>query len=279
MGIINEELARKSKENSSFREYAKGSATSEYNAVIAEAAKQIENAKSKVSDEGKARLDSLLARYAANYANWINESNKNGAGHVSIMVAGASNYNMRAQEKYLNRERTLMAEYEDIRNIENKIWAIVNGDKIIKSDDANAVEKLKEKLEKAQAEHQGYKAYNVEARKEGKEPLAAYVLQNSNGRIKGIKDRIAHLERIAKAAAETTIEEQTSEINGIQIVDNLEAQRLQIIFPDKPNAEVRGELKKNGFRWCPTNGAWQKYRSSEAKKIAENIINKLVQEV
>lgn len=275
MDLINEELARRSKENYSFTDYIPGSATAEYNKVIADATEQIENAKLKVSEEGKQRLDNLLDRYKINYANWINKSNSNGANHVSIMISGASNYNMKAHEKYLSRERSLMAEYDEIMEIDNKIWSIVNGDNIIKSDDVNAICKLKEKLLKAQEEHQGYKDYNIKARKEGKEALPAYVLANSNGRIKGIKDRVEHLERIAKAAAETTAEEQTTEINGIQIIDNLEAQRLQIIFPDKPDLNTRTELKKHGFRWCPTNSAWQRYRSPEAETAAKEIVNKL----
>lgn len=272
--MINEELARRNKENYSFSEYTPGSATAEYNAVVAEAAKKIEKAKLKVSPEGQARLDKLLESYKVNYANWINKSNKNGAGHVSVMIAGPSNYNMRAHEKYLNRERALWAEYDEIKDIDNKIWSIVNGDKIIKSDDVNAIEKLKEKLARALEEHEGYKAYNVKARKEGKPALQPYVLQNSNGRIKGIKDRIAHLEKLAAKAGITPQIKIIPEIqtNGIKIIDNLEAQRLQIIFPGKPDAVIREKLKSHGFRWAPSNGAWQIYRSSEAIRIAREIV-------
>ena len=59
------------------------------------------------------------------------------------------------------------------------------------------VAEIKEKLQKAEEEHKGYKDYNIKARKEGKEKLSSYVLQNSNARIKAIKDRIIKLERIA----------------------------------------------------------------------------------
>jgi len=273
--MINEELARRSKENYSFSDYVAGSATAEFNAVIADAAEQIETAKANVSDEGKARLEKLLESYTRNYANWINKSNANGAGHVSVMIAGPSNYNMNKHNKWMEKESKLWAEYDEIKDIESKIYAIVNGDKIIKSDDENAIEKLNEKLAKALEEHQGYKDYNAKARKEKTQPLAPYVLANSNGRIKAIRDRIAHLERLAVKAEATPIEERTIETNGIKIVDNIEAQRLQIIFDGKPSAETRNELKKNGFRWCPTNGAWQSYRSSSKVEIAKKIISNL----
>lgn len=272
--MINEELARRAKENMSFSDYKPGSATAEYNEVITEVKAKIDAAKLKVSHEAQEKLDRLYERYCIKYANWINSYNRNGANHVSVMISGASNYNMKAHEKYLKREGKLWEEYDDIKNIGHKISAIVAGDKIIKSDDTNAIDKLKEKLTKALEEHQAYKDYNVKARKEGKEQLMPYVLQNSNGRIKNIKDRIKHLERIAEKAANTTTEELTTEINGIQIIDNLELQRVQIIFPGKPDASIRTELKKNGFKWAPSQCAWQNYRNTRNLDKAKEIVNK-----
>lgn len=271
--MINEQLARRAKENISFSDYKPGSATAEYNAAISAVAAKIEAAKTKVSPEAQERLNSLLDWYTKKYAEWINNYNRNGANHVSIMISGASNYNVRAHEKYLKREETLWAEYEQFKNIDYKISVIVSGDKIIKSDDANALDKLREKLTKAQEEHQAYKDYNAKARKEGKETLAPYVLQNSNSRIKSIKDRITRLERMATQAAATTIEERTTEINGVEVIDNIEANRVQIIFPSKPDADTRTQLKKNGFKWAPSQNAWQNYRNERNLRIAKDIIN------
>lgn len=269
--MINEELARRSKENMSFGDYKAGSATAEYNAVIQDAAEQVERAKAKVSPEAQERLDKLLSWYKSAYAGWINKSNANGAGHVSAMISGPSGFNHRKHEKYMAREGKLWEEYSNISDISSHISKIITGDRIIKSDDANAIEKLQEKLAKAQAEHQEYKDYNAKARKEGKGPLPAYVLSNSNGRLKNIKDRIAHLERLAKNAEATPQIE--TEINGVRIIDNLEAQRLQMFFDGKPDAEIRKELKSNGFRWTPSIGAWQRYRNYNAMATAERIAN------
>ena len=267
--MINESLARQAKENMSHDSYKDGSATSEFNRYIADVKEQIEHAKTKVSEEGKQRLDNLLIRHTTEYANWINKYNANGAGHVSSFISGAANYDMRRHQKYLNKLDKLFAEYDKIKDISSQIHAIVTGDKIIKSDDKNAVEKLQEKLAKAQEEHQGYKDYNINARKEKKPALPAYVLSNSNGRIKAIKDRLARLERLA-AVAEVTPKIET-EINGVKIVDNMEAQRLQMFFDGKPSAEIRKELKSNGFRWTPSAGAWQCYRNHHAMTKAERI--------
>ena len=97
MCIINESLAKRAKENMSFSNYAEGSATAEYNAVMQDAKEKIESAKSKVSDEGKERLDKLFERYASTYAAWVNKYNANGSKHVSQMICGAGNYKMVGQ--------------------------------------------------------------------------------------------------------------------------------------------------------------------------------------
>ena len=274
MSIINEESARRAKENMSFSDYTPGSATAEFNAEIAEVAARIEKAKSKVSPEAQVKLDNLLASYASRYANWINKKNSSGAGHVSVMICGPSNYNMSKHNKYLSREGKLWEEYEEFKNIYNRIDSIVTGDRIIKSNDVNAIDKLKEKLANAQEEHAKYKDYNAKSRKEGTQSLPAYVLANSNGRIKGIKDRIARLERLAtQETTEVIIETESTGTEGVRIVDNVEACRLQIFFNGKPSAEVRTALKRNGFRWTPSIGTWQSYRNENAKRAAQQIVS------
>ena len=192
MGIINEDLARRNKENMSFSDYKAGSETAEFNAVIADAAAKIEKAKCKVSPEAQERLDNLLSSYTRNYANWINKRNASGAGHVSVMIAGPANYNMRAHEKYLNRERKIWEEYEQFKNIEWKISSIVNGDKVIRSDDKNAVEKIKAKiatLEAAPPDRWGYNKTEIRRLKERLLQLAPeeFAEQQASITVNGVK--------------------------------------------------------------------------------------------
>jgi frataxin-like iron-binding protein CyaY len=267
--IINEELAKRSKENMSFNDYKQGSATQEYNETVAEVAEKVNKAKENISIEASAKLDNLLLWFKKSYANWINKHNANGAKHVSVMISGASNYNMNKHNKYVSREDKLWEEYNEIMGVYSKIDTIINSDKIIKSTDKNALEKLRDKLEKAETEHQGYKEYNKQAKKEGKELYPSYVLQNSNGRIKNIKDRIAQLEKIEELKKVESKKE--IEINGVKIIDNLELNRLQMIFDGKPSEEVRKQLKQNGFRWSPSNGAWQRFRGYDAERKAQMI--------
>ena len=85
----------------------------------------------------------------------------------------------------------------------------------------------------------------------------SYMLTNSLSRIKSMKNRIKTLETVISS------ENQETEYNGLKVVKNFEAERLQLIFEGKPSDEIRGALKANGFRWSPKNNAWQ-------RKLTEN---------
>ena len=80
--------------------------------------------------------------------------------------------------------------------IDSKIDKIIYSKKIIKSTDSDALDKLKEKLAEEQKAHDEMISYNKQARKDKKEVYPAYILSNSNQRIKNIKDRISQLEKL-----------------------------------------------------------------------------------
>ena len=58
-----------------------------------------------------------------------------------------------------------------------------------------------------------------------------------------------------------------------KVVENTEIMRLQIIFDGKPDPEVRTVLKKNGFKWAPSQGAWQRLLNTSAR-YALNCVRK-----
>jgi hypothetical protein len=57
------------------------------------------------------------------------------------------------------------------------------------------------------------------------------------------------LAQIQQAQSEETTETLFPE--RVRLVDNVEANRLQIFFPEIPAESLRRELKQNGFRWSP----------------------------
>ena len=61
------------------------------------------------------------------------------------------------------------------------------------------------------------------------------------------------------------------EFEGGKVEANAEANRLQILFEEKPDAATREELKSNGFRWSPKAEAWQRQLTDNAYRSADYI--------
>ena len=97
------------------------------------------------------------------------------------------------------------------------------------------------------------------------QPYPQFSLANNSAEIRRIKVRI---EKLKATAQNVTIK--TPFASGT-IVDNVEENRLQILFDDKPDADTRTKLKSHGFRWSPRNGAWQRMRSNAATYYAKQI--------
>ena len=62
---------------------------------------------------------------------------------------------------------------------------------------------------------------------------------------------------------------ETTDANGVTIRENVDENRLQIIFPGKPSAEARAILKSHGFRWSPMQTAWQRQLNNSARWSAQ----------
>lgn len=100
-------------------------------------------------------------------------------------------------------------------------------------------------------------------------PFAPFQISNNNANIKRVRDRITSL---GQRPTETT----EHQIGQVRIVENAEANRLQMFFPGKPADDIRKALKSAGFHWSPTEGAWQRQISNAARWYAEQVAGKLV---
>lgn len=80
------------------------------------------------------------------------------------------------------------------------------------------------------------------------------------------------------AAEEATTEEETATvtINGetAEVIRNKDEMRLQLIFEGKPDGDTRDKLKSNGFRWAPSQGAWQRLLNSNSEYALRRITDK-----
>ena len=59
------------------------------------------------------------------------------------------------------------------------------------------------------------------------------------------------------------------------MVENTEKMRLQLFFEGKPEPEVREVLKSNGFKWAPSQGAWQRQLTSNARYALQSVIKRM----
>ena len=89
---------------------------------------------------------------------------------------------------------------------------------------------------------------------------------DNRANIRRMKERLEDLQdQIEEEAIEY-------EINGTRVLENLEENRLQIIFESKPEDEVRTRLKENGFKWARNEGAWQRPLNDGARFAAERTL-------
>jgi len=103
--------------------------------------------------------------------------------------------------------------------------------------------------------------------------FASYQLQNNGANIKRMEKRIAQLRAAEAARIAAGGEEKRTAYQGLcEVVENFEENRLQIIFDGKPSAEVRSDLKGNGFRWAPSQEAWQRQLNNGARYAATRFL-------
>ena len=96
--------------------------------------------------------------------------------------------------------------------------------------------------------------------------FADFTIRNNGANIRRLKKRLESVARLKS----TPTKEYT--IGEVRIVENTEANRLQVFFPEKPSETARKELKSNGFRWASIAACWQSYLNERQKYRIERIL-------
>lgn len=100
-----------------------------------------------------------------------------------------------------------------------------------------------------------------------------YQLSNNLAEIKRLQARVRQVE-----AKQARVEEGTEAkrvVNGVEVIEANADDRLRLVFDGKPPRETIQLLKSNGFRWSPTNGAWQRQLTPNARDAAQRVLNNL----
>lgn len=187
---------------------------------------------------------------------------------VSTMIAGPANFNVRQGNKRCdtadNRTRELI-EFRE-RALKAIRRTLCPDDALIMTGDADAGERLADKIKAAEQERDMIKAANAAARKTGIGPLyPSYKLTNLGANIRRMKDRASYIEQ-NRATPATTVQGMAARIEDVP-QDN----RIRLFFPNKPETGIRDELKHHGFRWTPSLGCWQAYRNQRATDVARRL--------
>lgn len=293
---INESSARTAHNMMSMRDYTEGSTTAGYRSAVDKAYDLADRVAKKKPEEAE-RAYRLAERYSKKMAEYYNKESSIGMMCPSVMISGAGNFPVKKKERQVAAWQKNHEFYQYVQGILEKIENILYGREIIKSDDERAVEKLEEKLEDLKETQERMKAankairmkdteagddtlremgYSEEAIKQLREPdycgrlgYPGYLLTNNNANIHRVEERLNRL----KAVKEKGSSEQ--EFGTFKVVENTEAMRYQIIFDGKPDAEVRTLLKSNGFKWAPSQGAWQRQITTNGKYALNSVIEKL----
>ena len=218
---------------------------------------------------------------------------------VSTLVAGPSNFPVRQQEKRgmaydkataefeVWHNRTLKRALEDVR---------ASVPKVVSGVDPDAMQKLQAKIDKAVRLQGAMKLANSIVRSRasdekkverlvaetglsqgnaqellkpdfaGRIGFPTYELTNNQANIRRMEGRIVEIGREQEKPA------QSREFPGGSIEEDKEAGRLKIVFDSKPDVSVRERLKHAGFRWAPSQGAWQRQLNDAAREAAKRVL-------
>lgn len=295
---IDEDLAKEAKAMMSFESYEKGSLTAEYKAKVNEAyelANRLADVRPEEADHGYWLAD----QYARKLADNFNDNSRIGTMCPSVMISGAGNFPVKKKQRQIEAWDRNFSERDDLEKIKGKIISLINGKNIIKSKDENVITKLEDKIAKLEQKQKTMKEVNSWYRKhhylrgcpslsveeiekleedmkkdwriEKDKPYQTFELTNNNQMIRAAK---ARLEKI-KAEKSESHEDIVAPDGLYRLVENTEIMRLQFIFAGKPEESVRAVLKKNGFKWSPKQGRWQRPLTDNAKRAAKKVMEEL----
>ncbi|HEX6939369.1 MAG TPA: hypothetical protein VF158_08150 [Longimicrobiales bacterium] len=251
------------------------------------------------TDEQKRILAVELEQYRDGYLRRVRDVLAARSRTLNPMVTGRANFPTARNQKALATEQRRV---EELRDFTERAQSAIRkklrpGSGPISSDDPSAPETLRKKIAEREAMQERMKAANRIVRRKnlsdaekralmisdaglserladaalkpddfGRVGFPDFMLRNNLSEIKRLRGR---LESIEASRADDTAE---TPFDGGTIIDNVESNRLQIVFDGKPDEAMRAKLKARGFRWAPSVGAWQRQRSPAANQAVREIL-------
>ncbi len=229
-------------------------------------------------------------RYMENYRKYFSAWLGTKSRCVSWMITGRANFPTKRAEKANNSEHNRSMEFREWRERARK--AVAQAGRRADRAATSEVDEVRKKIAEAEAAQDHMKRANAIIRKHRKNPAAAvpvlmeqlaltekranelikpdccgdigfapYSLQNNNANIRRMQERLVELERKEAASGQET---KSLSFNGGEIEMDFQEDRIRILYPGKPDVETIADLKRHGFRWSPSNCAWQRQLTSMA---------------
>lgn len=181
---INEETARRAKENSSFSEYKPGSATAGYTSQIESLIEIAEEfaSRSKFIESEPERIteaQSYINYYSKKYAEYINKDNEISCRCPSVMIAGPANFPVRKKQKQVAAWDANRKNYISLDDARHKLHYILIEGHPISGADPEAIQKLQNKLDRLEKEYSELKEAFKKAQKNFNEELKAGIIKET----------------------------------------------------------------------------------------------------
>lgn len=248
--------------------------------------------------EKQALLVERLERYRKGYLDHLNRWLQSRHGLVSTNIAGPSNFPAARMNKKSERSHVLLGELlewsgkeqRSLRNaldprgisssradapelIQNKIdeletlqQRMVEGNKIVRKKDLTDEQKIEQLIALGWKEKTARSA--LEKDFAGRIGFPDYLLKNNNAEVHRLKGRLVEIGRLRET---TDIE---WDIPGGRAEINTEINRVQLFFDEKPDAAMRDKLKQRGFKWAPSQNAWQRQWTDNARSAMDALFSR-----
>jgi hypothetical protein len=212
-------------------------------------------------------------------------------------------YSYKRDRNYRNKIHTTMGRAVEMDKVADTLeYRLEHPSTDISSDDPEAIAKIEAKVAELVADQETMKRRNALIRRWAKHGSAAqiaalvadgmtearatplvcptqswesvgypaYRLSNNNANIARYRKRITELQ------AARDRHPSTGGANGdVRWYEDVEANRICISFPGKPDAEVIRQLRRSGFVWSPSRSRWQRQTSRTAEHYARTIVEAL----
>jgi|GEM_PF-263053 len=292
---IDEKTAKLAHNMRSFREYKENSTTDKYHSDVDEVYNIADEVASKKPERAE-KAYNLASKYSKLLAGYYNRHNTIGTMCPSEMIVGGGNFSVHKKEKQNEAFAKNFKNLENIENLKEEIQEILhtNTQPIIRINEENAVEKLEMKLKELEEYQTLMKDVNAYYRKNNTLEGCTLLDKNQRAEIEGyIKNRVQYKpytdfeltgnnnkikstrQRLAELLKEKEQGVRVKEGKFFKVVENTDIMRLQLEFEEKPNENVRTVLKKNGFKWSPSNSVWQRQLTNNARYSLERVIKEL----